>query len=435
MVDHSPLTPERARRVKCGGAAMEGGMKRIVCAVVASLWAMAPAAPTKAAPAPVQREADGYTRYELLAPGSGNFRIVYEITAVGPGATAYFNPIRPGSVATDERVTDRASGKALAWSVVDAAAARAGGVADAEPGMRFIRVALARPVPANGGEARILIEKTYEDPKSYFTTSKGEIVFDRPLGVKRNAVVLPVGYVLVSSNYPAQILEDGRRILVSFWNVTPAQAPLRIVARRADVARPAAARPLALEEERAHQSRKIVYYLNAPETHSFALTHDYTETRVGTVHYVNIVRAGSEVANPSAIDLDTGETIPSTLIAGDAVKRAEPEATDVGPETKAVLFRFRPVAPGESLRLRIAETYIDPNRYRLQPDGTLLWERSFGRAENVVVLPAGWTPVSSTMPCTVETQPDGRIRLTYMNPRPDELAVRLVARRVTPASP
>lgn len=406
-------------------------MKRRVFGMVVALWAIAAPMSATAAPAPVQREADGYTRYELLAPGSGKFRIVYEITAVAPGATAYFNPIRPGSVATDERVTDRATGKPLAWSVVDAAAARAGGVADADAGMRFIRVALARPVPANGGEARILIEKTYEDPKSYLTTGNGEIVFDRPLGVKRNAVVLPAGYVLVSSNYPSQILEDRGRILVSFWNVTPAQAPLHIVARRAEIGRPAAAaRPLALEEERAHQSRKIVYYLNPPETHSFALTHDYTETRVGTAHYVNIVRAGSEVANPSALNLDTGETIPFTLIAGEAVKRAEPEATDVGPETKAVLFRFRPVAAGESLRLRIAETYTDLGRYGVQPDGTLLWERSFGRAENVVVLPAGWAPVSSNIPCTVETQADGRIRVTYMNPRPDELAVRLVARRV-----
>jgi hypothetical protein len=136
------------------------------------------------------------------------------------------------------------------------------------------------------------------------------------------------------------------------------------------------------------------------------------------------------VSHPSARNLDTGAAIPFEMISGAAVRQAEPEATDVGPDTRAVLFRFAPVRPGGSLRLRIAETYTDPARYRLQEDGTLLWDRSFGRPENVVVLPAGWTPVSSSMPCTVETQPDGRVRLTYMNPRPDELAVRLVARRV-----
>ena len=57
-------------------------------------------------------------RYELLAPGSAKFRIVYEVTASTPGATYYFNPIRKGSVATDEHVTDRATGKALQFDVV-----------------------------------------------------------------------------------------------------------------------------------------------------------------------------------------------------------------------------------------------------------------------------------------------------------------------------
>jgi hypothetical protein len=399
--------------------------------LVVAAATLAVAGPAAGQALPAQREADGYTRYELLAPGSGKFRIVYEISAVTPGARAYCNPIRPGSVASDERVSDRASGRPLPWRVVDAAeAGRACGVRDAEPGLRFIAVDLARPVPAQGGEARLLIDKTYEDPKSYFTAPGGDIVFDRPLGVKRNAVLLPAGYVLVASNYPSQILEDAGRVLVSFWNVTPAQAPLRIVARRLEATPAPAAKPLGLEEERAHQSREIVYYLNPPETHSFALTHDYTETRVGADHYVNIVRAGSEVANPSAVNLDTGEPISPTMIQGAAVRQAEPEASDVGPDTKAVLFRFRPLRAGESLRLRIAETYTDPGRYRLQPDGSLLWERSFGRAENVVVLPAGWTPVASNMPCTVETGADGRVRLTFMNPRPDELAVRLVARRV-----
>ena len=56
-----------------------------------------------------QVEIDAYTRYELQAPGSGKFRIVYEVTDATPGASAYFNPIRKGSVATDERVSDRAT--------------------------------------------------------------------------------------------------------------------------------------------------------------------------------------------------------------------------------------------------------------------------------------------------------------------------------------
>ncbi len=373
-----------------------------------------------------QTEADGYTRYELLAPGSGKFRILYEVTATTPGATFYFNPIRAGSIATDERVTDRATGKALQWQVVDAAVARAGGVRGADPGTQFIRVKLARPVPTEGGEGRLLIDKTYTDTKSYFVEGDA-IVFDRPLGVKRNSVLLPVGYELVSSNYPAQVLqeEDGR-ILISFWNVTPAPAPLRIKARPAPNRAPGGSTAGA---ERARQNREIVYYLNQPETHSFALTHDYTETRSGRSTYVNIVRPGSTVSNPSAKNLDTGESLKWEMVRGHAVMQAAPDATDVGPETEAVVFHFRAPAAGETVLLRIAETYTDAARYRLLPDGNLLWERSLGRPANAVVLPAGWMLSGSTMPCTVEELADGRIRLEFLNPRPDELAVRILARR------
>ena len=54
---------------------------------------------------PRQTQADDYTRYELLAPGSGKFRILYEVTATTSGTTQFFNVIRKGSVVSDERVT------------------------------------------------------------------------------------------------------------------------------------------------------------------------------------------------------------------------------------------------------------------------------------------------------------------------------------------
>ena len=179
----------------------------------------------------VPREANGYTSYELLAPGSGKFRIVYDITAVTPGSTEFFNPLRKGSVATDESVTDLATGAPLKFEVVSGDAARADGWTDAQATMDYIRVHLARPVPADGGEGRIRIEKTYADPKSY--RSEGDqIVFDRSLGIKRNAVVLPAGYGLVSCNYPAQVLREADgRLKISFLNTTPAAAPLVIRAR------------------------------------------------------------------------------------------------------------------------------------------------------------------------------------------------------------
>ncbi len=406
-----------------------------LAATIARAQAPAPPAATPAA----QTEADAYTRYELLAPGSAKFRIVYEVTATTPGATAYYNPIRPGSVATDERVTDRATGRPLAFAVVDGTAARAGGVPGADSAGRYIRVALARPVPNDGG-ARLLIEKTYEDAKTYRADGR-DLVFERVLGIKRNAVVLPAGYEIVSCNYPSQVRQqpDGR-IAVSFWNATPAPAPLVLRARPgapgpgAPAAAPSSAAlssAAARFTERAHQDRAIVYFLRQPETHAFDLYHDYTESRPGTSTYVNVVRAGSTVSNPSARNLDTGESLRWELRKGSAIPNAglsAPGEPAVTPETEAVVFRFAPVAAGQSVRLRMSETYVDSARYRLVGD-ELVWDRSFGRPANAVVLPAGWALANSAMPAQVSELPDGRVRLDFINPRPDELGVLVTARR------
>ena len=204
--------------------------------LIRAAFLLALAAPTAAAPppspAPAQTESDEYTRYELLAPGSGRFRIVYEVTATTPGATRFFNPIRKGSVATEETVRDRLTGKVLPFTIVDGREARAGGVTDAEADGRYIAVPLPRPVPADDGEVRLLIEKTYQDPKSYLAEGDG-VTFTRALGIKRNAVVLPAGYELVACNVPAQVLaEPDGRLAVSFMNTFPGEAAVVIKGRK-----------------------------------------------------------------------------------------------------------------------------------------------------------------------------------------------------------
>ena len=377
--------------------------------------------------APAQTDDGAYTRYELLAPASHKFRIVYDITATTAGADKYFNPIRTGSIATDEQVTDSATGAALAFAEVDGAAARAGGVTNASPDSKYIAVSLARPVPDDGG-ARIRIDKTYEDAKSYYADGDA-IVFDRSLGIKRNSVVLPPGYRLAAVNVPVQVLQqaDGR-IAVSFWNATPAPMPLVIRAVPTGAALPSGSSMAAKISERAAQTREVVYYLLAPETHSFDLTHDYTEERAGVGAYVNIVRAGSTVANPSARDLDTGAKLTTEMVRGAAITAIDRQATDVTAATTAVVFRFPPVAAGASRRIRIAETYTDPDRYRVV-QGELVWHRSFGRPANAVVLPAGWVLTNSTIPAAISTTTDGRTRLDFINPRPDEIDVVITARR------
>jgi hypothetical protein len=375
-----------------------------------------------------QIESDAYTRYELLAPGTAKFRIIYEVTATTAGATYYFNPIRKGSVASNESVFDRATGKPLQFDVVGAAVAQAGGVRNRDTSQTYIRVKLARPVPAAGGEARVLIDKTYEDTTSYFM--RGDtLVFTRPLGIKRDAIVLPAGYEIISSNFPSQVLQEADgRIGISFWNASPAEAPVTLRARPSKKLGPAISSVAKRLDERAHQNREIVYFLQQPETHAFDLYHDYTESRVGTATYINEVRGGSTVSKPSARDLDTGEELKWEILKGDAITQAKLNVANVTPQSEIVVFRFPPVKQGESIRIRMFETYTDTVRYKLTAD-ELVWDRSFGRPANAVVLPAGWVLTNSSIPATVSTMADGRVRLDFINPRPDEIATLITAHR------
>ena len=412
------------------------------------------------------RSDDEYTRYELVDPDTASFKIIYDVTAVTPGATHIFNPIRVGSVASDESVIDLMTGLPLNFEEVSGADARTSGLPNASEQGRYIRIRLARPVP-EGGEARIRIIKTYKDPKSYYRDGS-TIVFDRPLGIRRNAVILPTGYELVACNVPSQVLEEADgRVGISFMNTSPSQAPLVLRAKPLDSrggvivrGRPLGSRaseparapgkseaagsvpaappdPPAIDppmeqvrvSERAVQDREIVYFLKDPSTHAFSLYHDYTETRAGTDRYLNIVRRGSTVSNPSARILDTGEKLETETLKGAAIAKAKIDIGEpVRPDSEVVIVRFPAVTKGQSLRLRIEETYTDPARYALI-DGQLMWRRSLGRPRNEIVLPAGWYVTTSSIPAVVTETEDGRVRLSFSNPRPDSLDVFIKGRK------
>src|SRR5277367_4708480 len=163
-----------------------------------------------------QTEKDEYTRYELLSPETASFKIYYEVTATTAGAKYFYNPIRKGSVASDESVLDAMTGKPLDFAVVSGAEAKKDPLmARADEGTDYIRVTLARPVPENG-QGRVVIVKTYKDAKSYYVDGKA-IVFNRPLGIRRDKVVLPAGYEVVGLTVPSQIrTEQDGRIAISF---------------------------------------------------------------------------------------------------------------------------------------------------------------------------------------------------------------------------
>jgi hypothetical protein len=391
---------------------------------------------------------DSYTRYELLDPTSQSFRILYDVTATEVGSTYYYNTLRKGSEHKVDGVTDRMTGQALVWTIVHGTDAKKAGYKAASDDSDYLQVKLARPV-ASGSEYRILIDKTYQDAKSYFT-DKDRIVFDRPLGVRRNSVVFPRGYEIVRCNYQAQLfMEPDGRMVVSFLNTGPAEVPLRVEARklpdRADLApvthmasAPAApgqgrdkskARVGYTVQERARQTREIVYFLQQPETSAFRLYHDYTETRAGMDRYLNVVRAGSKASNPSAKNLDTGATLKVEKLKGAAItQRGIDIGEPVTPETEVVAIWYDPVVKGQTLRLRIEETYTDPNRYLLSGN-ELVFDRSFGRPFNTVILPDGWFLTANAVPAVINLTAEGLVSLYYVNGGPDELDILIKGRK------
>lgn len=181
--------------------------------------------------------------------------------------------------------------------------------------------------------------------------------------------------------------------------------------------------------ERASQDRDIVYFLQQPETHAFRLFHDYTEMRAGVNGYANVVRADSVASYPSAYILDTGEQLKAEEMSGAEMSASKINTGEtVDAKDSVVVIPFTPVQSGQSLRLRIAETYTAPASYGLKGD-ELVFDRSLGRPRNAVVLPSGWYCTASAAPATVSQLPDGRIRLDYWDDRPEAVDVLLKANR------
>jgi hypothetical protein len=389
----------------------------------------------------IAQSTDEYTCYELLSPYNNNFRILYEASATTPGATVFHNALRKGSEHFVDRVVDLTTGKLLTWKIVDGEEAKQNGLSSADKDTDYLQINLAHPIASNA-EYRLLIDKTYKDAQSYYADGD-RIIFERSLGIKRNSIVLPKDYELISCNYPSQVMmEADGRLKISFINRGPAAVPLRIEGRKLakaiyapvklpeSIAPPAQGRNKAKARtgysfpERAHQTREIVYFLQQPETHSFRLYHDYTETKEGENKYLNVVRPGSKASKPSAIDLDTGKPLKVETLVGKAIKDKRIDiGSDYSPTAEVIVIWFSPVKKGTTTRIRIEETYTDPNRYLKAINGELIWDRSFGRVHNTVVLPEGWLLSANSIPATVFLNDQGLVSLYFMNDGPEDIDV------------
>jgi hypothetical protein len=183
--------------------------------------------------------------------------------------------------------------------------------------------------------------------------------------------------------------------------------------------------------ERAHQDRDIVYFLQSPESNAFSLYHDYTESREARDKYLNVVRTGSKVSRPSGRILDTGQALKTEILTGAQLKTAgiPTDGDPVAPDQEVVVTRYPPVKKGQSIRLRLSETYTAPQSYHLDGD-ELVFDRRLGRPRNSVVLPRGWYLTWLSIPAVIRQTPEGLTRIEFANGRPDALDVLIKARRL-----
>ena len=187
---------------------------------------------------------------------------------------------------------------------------------------------------------------------------------------------------------------------------------------------------LGAQVHRAEQDREISYWLLDPATHQFRISHDFTVTREGQKSVHSFVRAGSEVAPDSKmLDLDTGEPLRTHLVTGAEVNALGYYPTPTDPKSVVVQGDLpSAVGKGESVRIRVEETYTDPVGYKMNGN-ELVWTRTLGRPVNGVSLPAGWTLTASNVPATVTLDADGRVTLRFTNTRNGDLDVTVRARK------
>jgi hypothetical protein len=190
--------------------------------------------------------------------------------------------------------------------------------------------------------------------------------------------------------------------------------------------------PLAMAAQfhRAEQDREISYWLVDPSTHQFFISHDFTVDRPGQKSVHSFVRKGSVVSPDSKMfDVDTGKELKTYTVGGKEVNALGYYPTPTDPDSVVVQGDLdRPIAEGQSVRIRVQETYTDPVGYTLE-NGELAWKRTLGRPVNYVTLPAGWMLTSVNTPAIITLDAQGRVMMRFTNTRNGDLSVEIRARR------
>jgi hypothetical protein len=308
--------------------------------------------------APVTRlfTQDAYTEYALLEPGSEQFRIRFLPEETRAGATELVNATRGGSEGSGIEVYDPRTGKPIEFTYEQQGA---------DPENHAIHAKLPMPVP-QGGIGRVLIYKTYKDPRTYMMNGD-DIVWVRSLSGYRLGVVLPKGFAFISSNVAAQLTTtfDGK-LKLAFANPSGQSNPVTIHARKTSAAFP----PLQYADM-FFDDLKTLYDLDTPESGRIKVEQIYSDFRKGDKARLDSL-AYLALADLAVVDLDTAKTLtPAKDGNGMSVKLDVPIVDEK-----------------QSAHLKVTGTLTDAG-YRLA-NNELVFERTLHGLRNTVLLPAGW---------------------------------------------
>jgi hypothetical protein len=162
------------------------------------------------------------------------------------------------------------------------------------------------------------------------------------------------------------------------------------------------------------------YAILDPGSESFRIRFLPEETRVGATELVNATRGGSEGSGIEVYDPRTGKEMPFTY-----------EHDPVDPETHAIHAKLPiPVPAGGVGRVLIYKTYKDSRTYMMNKED-IVWVRSLSGYRLGVLLPKGFSFISSNVAAQMSTTSAGQLKLAFANPSGQSNPVTIHARRTT----
>ncbi len=338
---------------------------------------------------------DAYTEYSILEPGSESFRIRFLPEETRVGATELVNATRGGSEGSDIEVYDPRTGKPLPFTYEQD---------KNEPDTHAIHAKLPIPV-AEGGIGRVLIYKTYKDPRTYMMHGN-DIVWVRSLSGYRLGVLLPKGFAFISSNVAAQMstTADGR-LKLAFANPSGQSNPVTIHARKTTATFTSTSGGDVFFDD-----VKTLYDLEPPETHRIKVDQSYSDYRNGARATLDSL-AYLPLTDLKVVDLDTARALMP-------VKSGA--ATTVALEVPITNEK-------QSAHLRLTGMLSDA-AYTVE-GGDLVFGRTLKGLRNTVLLPDGWDVSAVSQSGTIGNY-NGRAFVSLINLNAEnQYLVRIRAKR------